>query len=314
MHDTGFSCCCGQSECARLQEFNECFKKTENDARLAAEFGQALLQEQDSELQYNLVKDNYHELKQLRWENKQSNEMIQMLTLNTLELKKQMQEYKEKNKVCERLLSVKTKSEENLKTQISDLKQELSQLRKAENNMTSKYKRLHQGHETLKLTHEALVQEHDGFLLRQRSKTPPPPFISPSPSPPPPQAPPAAAAAAAPVQIMQSKVIPQPHVTVTDPFQSLHAVTQQTLDKINATDTRVLNRRLKRVFDMSELSDLSNSILSHISNDLKDFQDQFDWVDEKDNHFFPLVMVIEAHYTTYALCVSPTATFIKARK
>lgn len=61
--------------------------------------------------------------------------------------------------------------------------------------MTCKYKRLHQSHgkkrkekrictrssairmhskliniETLKLTHEALVQEHDGFLLRQRSK------------------------------------------------------------------------------------------------------------------------------------------------
>lgn len=41
-----------------------------------------------------------------------------MLTLNTLELKKQVQEYKEKNKVCERLLSVKTKSEENLQTQV----------------------------------------------------------------------------------------------------------------------------------------------------------------------------------------------------
>lgn len=36
MHDTGFSCCCGQNDCARLQEFNECFRKTENDALLAA--------------------------------------------------------------------------------------------------------------------------------------------------------------------------------------------------------------------------------------------------------------------------------------
>lgn len=96
---------------------------------------------------------------------------------------------------------------------------------------------------------------------------------------------------------MQSNVIPQPqcHVTVTDPFQSLHAVTQQTLDKINATDTRVLNRRLKRVFDMSELSDLSNSILSHISNDLKDFQDEFDWVqNEKQDNFMPLVLIIQS--------------------
>lgn len=36
MHDTGFSCCCGQDDCERLQEFNECFKKTEYDALLAA--------------------------------------------------------------------------------------------------------------------------------------------------------------------------------------------------------------------------------------------------------------------------------------
>lgn len=91
------------------------------------------------------------------------------------------------------------------------------------------------------------------------------------------------------------------HVTVTNnknPFDLLQAVTQQTFDKINATDTRVLNRRLKRVFDMSELSDLSNSILSNISIDLKDFKNQFEWVRDYDNHdleyFFPLVLSIQA--------------------
>lgn len=82
-------------------------------------------------------------------------------------------------------------------------------------------------------------------------------------------------------------------MTVTHPFQLLHAVTQQTFDKINATDTRVLNRRLKRVFDMSELSDLSNSILSNIAVDLKEFKDQFEWVEDEE-HFFPLVTSIGA--------------------
>lgn len=31
-----FSCCCNKSNCIRLQEFEEAFKRTENDALLAA--------------------------------------------------------------------------------------------------------------------------------------------------------------------------------------------------------------------------------------------------------------------------------------
>lgn len=36
MHDTSFSCCCSKIDCPQLQEFNECFKRTEYDALLAA--------------------------------------------------------------------------------------------------------------------------------------------------------------------------------------------------------------------------------------------------------------------------------------
>jgi hypothetical protein len=91
-------------------------------------------------------------------------------------------------------------------------------------------------------------------------------------------------------------------MTVTNsnknPFDVLQSVTQQTFDKINATDTRVLNRRLRRVFDMSELSDLSNSILSSILIDLSEFNHQFEWVHDYDQdpnteYFFPLVKSIQ---------------------
>jgi sensor domain CHASE-containing protein len=47
--------------------------------------------------------------------------MIQMLTLNTIELKKKMEQYEQellKKKLCEQLLSVKTDIEEKLKTQV----------------------------------------------------------------------------------------------------------------------------------------------------------------------------------------------------
>lgn len=83
-----------------------------------------------------------------------------------------------------------------------------------------------------------------------------------------------------------------------NPFEVLNSVTQQTFDKISATDTRVLNRRLRRVFDMSELSDMSNSIISSILLDLSEFNHQFDWVHDYDTdpnteYFFPLARSIQ---------------------
>jgi hypothetical protein len=85
-----------------------------------------------------------------------------------------------------------------------------------------------------------------------------------------------------------------------NPFDVLQSVTQQTFDKISATDTRVLNRRLRRVFDMSELSDLSNSIISNILVDLSEFKTQFEWVNDyyhddptSTEYFFPLVLSIQ---------------------
>ncbi|KAG2237975.1 hypothetical protein INT48_002537 [Thamnidium elegans] len=224
-----FSCCCNKPDCLKLEEFHDSYDKTENDALLAAEIGQILLQEENQDLRYELFKENYKELKQLRLENQRSNEMIKVLDI---ELKSKIKDYEEsmiKNKLVKQLLTVKSEIEEELKTQISDLKQELSQLRKSETNMT----------------------------------------------------------------------VPQFKMTVThekNPFEVLQSVTQQTIDKINATDTRVLNRRLKRVFDMSELSDLSNSLLNNLLIDLSDFNHQFDWVHgyHDQAYFFPLAATIQS--------------------
>ncbi|GAA5811722.1 hypothetical protein MFLAVUS_005163 [Mucor flavus] len=238
---TQFSCCCNKPDCLQFQEFHDSYSKTENDALLAAEIGQILLQEENQDLRYELFKENYKELKQLRLENQQSNEMIKVLGI---ELKSKMKDYEElmiKNKLVKQLLTVKSEIEEELKTQVSDLKQELSQLRKSETSMTGKLKRLNSSH----------------------------------------------------------VVVPQFKMTVThekNPFEVLQSVTQQTIDKINATDTRVLNRRLKRVFDMSELSDLSNSLLNNLLVDLSDFKHQFDWVHDYHDqaYFFPLAATIQS--------------------
>lgn len=60
-------------------------------------------------------------------------------------MKKRNEELEKKN-LCEKLLAIKTDIEEELKIQISDLKQEICQLRKSENNMRLKYKRLEQNY------------------------------------------------------------------------------------------------------------------------------------------------------------------------
>ncbi|KAI8078324.1 hypothetical protein BDF21DRAFT_42605 [Thamnidium elegans] len=279
-----FSCCCNKPDCLKLEEFHDSYDKTENDALLAAEIGQILLQEENQDLRYELFKENYKELKQLRLENQRSNEMIKVLDI---ELKSKIKDYEEsmiKNKLVKQLLTVKSEIEEELKTQISDLKQELSQLRKSETNMTGKLKRLNSSHESLQLSHEVLLQEHDK-LLSNKSKlnqNSPLQLVIPE-----------------PIPNHIKKHVPQFKMTVThekNPFEVLQSVTQQTIDKINATDTRVLNRRLKRVFDMSELSDLSNSLLNNLLIDLSDFNHQFDWVHgyHDQAYFFPLAATIQS--------------------
>lgn len=247
---------------------------------------------------------------------------IKSITANSKELQKTVEKCEQelqKKKLVEQLLAVKTDIEEDLKTQVSDLKQELFQLRKSENNMILKYKRLNSNHETLQLAHEELSQEHDilikSSLRNEQSKqcknqelilatndkyttsTPTDatlgissennclenviPDLIPN---------------------KRTKQVPQFRMELTDsnknPFDVLNSVTQQTFDKISATDTRVLNRRLRRVFDMSELSDMSNSIISSILLDLSEFNNQFDWVHDYDTdpnteYFFPLVRSIQ---------------------
>ncbi|KAI8339294.1 hypothetical protein BD560DRAFT_439979 [Blakeslea trispora] len=302
------TCCCEDIQCTHLQNFVESFKRIEYDALLAAEIGQALLQEKDECADYSAFKQNLHELKQLRRQLEQSNELAYTLKAEVESLKtknailhKKIDDYENEKQA----ISTQAIKEEELMTQVLDLKQELNQLKKSENNTKLKYKRLNTSFETLQLTHEALLKEHDALIAKKETKL---------------------------VQDKQTKichdqfkdtcletVAPQPisnqaamkrdhsaaksdkQVKRDHPFGALHLATQQTMNKINATDTRVLNRRLKRAFDMSELSDLSNSMLSKILTDLSQFKTQFDWVHQRgedmDQHailyFFPLVLMIQ---------------------
>ncbi|KAI9482944.1 MAG: hypothetical protein EXX96DRAFT_556227 [Benjaminiella poitrasii] len=178
-------CCCSRPECPQLQLFNESFRKIEYDASLAAEIGQILLQEKNNDeeasiIEYNSFKDMLRELNQIRTENKQSKKMIELLQIEIYSLKAHSLKMENKadsyKKVIERdrlsvqqALSSKTNFEEELRTQILDLKQELSQLQKSESNIRSKHKRLGSSYEALKLSHDALLKEHD-VLVHSLSK------------------------------------------------------------------------------------------------------------------------------------------------
>ncbi|KAI8989340.1 hypothetical protein BDB01DRAFT_848521 [Pilobolus umbonatus] len=308
-----FGCCCNKGDCSHLIAFNESYRRIESDALLAAEIGEALLSEKANDECYGHFKEIYQELKDLRWEKEESNGLIQSLQHEISLLKKtnkqiedKMEQYKQeisKNKLCERLLTIRTDIEDELKTQISDLKQELTLVRKSETNLRSKYKRLNTNYETLQLSNDALKQEHDNLLkslsadnnnnnnkmvnMKKVENT---------------------------LQVYMSHVmpesipnrtvkidIPQFHVSTTNanknPYDVLQSITKQTFDRICATDTRVLNRRLRRVFDMSELSSMSNSIIKGVLVDLDGFQNQFDWVYSLDDpyieFFFPLLISIK---------------------
>jgi hypothetical protein len=69
-----------------------------------------------------------------------------------------------------------------------------------------------------------------------------------------------------------------PQLKIVQPSPSinlLHTVTQQTLDKMNAADVRVLNKKLKRTLDMTDLSEMSNTMLSRLLDDLEHFNQPF---------------------------------------
>lgn len=260
MHE--FTCCCKQLDCAQLKEFNESFVKIKNDAFLAAEIGQTLLKDQ----KFDVYKENMKELNRLRWEKEESDRVVEILQNELKSMRKYCNELKsvlEVNEKVQRLLTAKANVEQELTTQTNDLKQELKLLGKANNTLNARYKRLHEKHETLKLTHDVLLKEHEHKLLTRNESR-------------------------------EEVVIPRmkAQLNVQKPIDVLHTVTQQALDKLNATDVRVLNKRLNRRFDMTDLSEMSNTMLSRLADDLDHFSPQFEWSHQDPDHFFALVQLI----------------------
>ncbi|KAI7907673.1 uncharacterized protein BX663DRAFT_7505 [Cokeromyces recurvatus] len=298
MANTRFYCCCNKLECPQLKVFNESFKKTEEDAFLAAEIGQMLLLEKNNNKEisikeYNSFKETLQESKELYAENVDLNKMITVLQSEIQLLKEQHSvEIDHYKRELERINYSKQEllnTEERHESQISDLKQELEHLQKTENHLRNKYKRLGSNYETLQLSYDAVLKEHDTLLyslsMPDRNKN----HIK------------ELAANNTKDNACMSSMTISPNnnrkaVEDGNLFELLHTVTQQTLDKINATDTRVLNRKLRKVFDMTELSNKSNSILRGIlADDLSTFRSQFNWThhDPTLTSFFSLVTCIK---------------------
>ncbi|RUS15915.1 hypothetical protein BC937DRAFT_91814, partial [Endogone sp. FLAS-F59071] len=65
-----------------------------------------------------------------------------------------------------------------------------------------------------------------------------------------------------------------------NPYASLHGLGMHLLDRLRGTDIRALNRRLKRAFDILELSGMSNSIIENVLTDVGVLRERFRWVEE----------------------------------
>lgn len=76
------------------------------------------------------------------------------------------------------------------------------------------------------------------------------------------------------------------------PFLLLQEHVTQVLDRLRGSDIRALNRRLKRAFDITELSSMSNSIIENILMDVDNLENRFLWVkttSQSEQDFFPIV-------------------------
>lgn len=80
------------------------------------------------------------------------------------------------------------------------------------------------------------------------------------------------------------------------PFILLQEHVTQVLDRLRGSDIRALNRRLKRAFEITELSNMSNSIIDNILMDVDILDTRFLWVNTTDADtmaFFPLVDLLK---------------------
>ncbi|KAI9250931.1 hypothetical protein BDA99DRAFT_522244 [Phascolomyces articulosus] len=65
------------------------------------------------------------------------------------------------------------------------------------------------------------------------------------------------------------------------PYHQLKHHVAQALQRLRATDIRALNRRLKRAFDILELSAMSNSIIENILVDVDALRTRFTWIEQQ---------------------------------
>ncbi|CAG8781930.1 12700_t:CDS:1, partial [Acaulospora morrowiae] len=69
-----------------------------------------------------------------------------------------------------------------------------------------------------------------------------------------------------------------------NPYQSLFNLASHIVDRIKDTDLLALNRRLKRTFDILDLTNLSNNLIENIQNDVEIFREKFRWVEDFRNN------------------------------
>ncbi|KAF9583885.1 hypothetical protein BGW38_008224 [Lunasporangiospora selenospora] len=63
------------------------------------------------------------------------------------------------------------------------------------------------------------------------------------------------------------------------PYQLLHTLSTDLLERLNRSDTREMNRRLKRTFDIQALSQMSNSVIENVLTDVNNLGERFRWVE-----------------------------------
>ncbi|CAO3611759.1 unnamed protein product [Mucor hiemalis] len=91
--------------------------------------------------------------------------------------------------------------------------------------------------------------------------------------------------------------------TTQSPYKLLQEHVTQVLDRLRGSDILALNRRLKRAFDITELSSMSNSVIDNILMDIDTLESRFLWIkttnDEEEElnsdilAFFPLVDLLK---------------------
>lgn len=65
--------------------------------------------------------------------------------------------------------------------------------------------------------------------------------------------------------------------TTESPYKLLREHVLQVLDRLRGSDIRALNRKLKRAFDITELSSMSNSVIDNILMDIETLESRFLW-------------------------------------